>query len=143
MRARFKAYLPTLTRIFRGTQYLILATAGTWMLTAPTALLQTAMGKVIYGWAAFLVLGGVLCSLGTLTKIWAGEFVGLVLLIFGNVIWGGTLISASPNSAKYGLVLIAWGFGLTAREFQIMEKARGAASAEKQRRKAGRRRTDG
>lgn len=143
MRARFKANLPLLTRIFRGTQYLVLTFAGTWLLTTPTELLRSALGTVVYLWAIFLVVGGVLCTLGTLTKIWAGEFTGLVLLITGNWVWGTALLGAGHNSAKYGLVLLAWGCGLVAREFQILEKVRGAAGVEKQRKRARRRHRDG
>jgi hypothetical protein len=143
VRAWVRAYLPLLARIARGIQYIGLTVAGVGLLTTPTSLLQTTMGTVVYGWAAFLVLGGTLCTLGTLTKIWAGEFTGLTLLIFANWIWGGALIGVGGNAAKYGVVFIAWGFGLLAREFQIAEKVRGAAGAEKQRRQAGRRRARG
>lgn len=140
MKAWIRSYLPLFIRIARGAQYVGLTLAGLGLLTTPTALLQTTMGKVVYGWAAFLVLGGTLCTIGTATKIWAGEFTGLTLLITANAIWGGALIGAGSNSAKYGLVLVAWAFGLVARELQIVEKVRGAAGAEKQRRRTGRRR---
>lgn len=139
MREWVRAYLPELTRLARGIQYAALTFAGLGLLATPTQLLQTTMGQFVYGWAAFLVLGGTLCTLGTATKIWAGEFTGLILLMTANWVWGGALInSGSNNSAKYGLVLVAWGFGLLARELQILEKIRKAAGVEKQRRRAGR-----
>lgn len=143
MRAWVRAYLPLLERVFRGTQYAGLTLAGLGLLTTPTLLLQTSMGKVVYGWAAFLVLGGTLCTLGTVTKIWAGEFTGLTLLITANTVWGGALIGAGSNSAKYGTVLVAWACGLIAREVQIVVKVRGAAGVERQKKRAGRRRRDG
>lgn len=136
MRVWVRAYLPVLIRTARGIQYMALAAAGLGLLTTPTALLKTTMGTVVYGWAAFLVLGGTLCTLGTATKIWAGEFTGLTLLITANCVWGGALIEAGGNSAKYGLVLIAWAFGLVAREFQILEKVWGAAGIQRQRRRS-------
>jgi hypothetical protein len=140
MREIVRAYLPLLARLFRGIQYVGLTLAGLGLLTTPTLLLKSSMGQVVYGWAAFLVLGGTLCSIGTATKIWAGEFTGLTLLITANAVWGGALIGAGGNSAKYGVVLIAWGFGLGAREFQILEKVWGAAGVRKEQRRARRRR---
>lgn len=139
MRAWVRAYLPLLTRIARGIQYGALAGAGVSLMTTPTETLETALGQVVYGWAAFLVLGGILCTLGTVTKIWAGEFTGLILLITANWIWGGALVGVGGNAAKYGVVFVAWGFGLLARELQILEKVRSAAGAEKQRRRGRRR----
>lgn len=140
MKAWIRSYLPLAIRIARGIQYIALTGAGISLMTTPTQMLQTTLGQVVYGWAAFLVLGGVLCTIGTATKIWAGEFTGLTLLITANWIWGGTLIGIGGNASKYGVVFAAWGFGLLAREFQILEKVRGAAGAEKQRRRARRRR---
>jgi hypothetical protein len=140
MREVVRAYLPLLIRLLRGIQYVGLTSAGVLLLSKPTALLQTSMGQIVYGWAAFLVLGGSLCTVGTATKIWAGEFTGLTLLITANAVWGGALIGAGGNSAKYGMVLVAWSFGLAAREGQILEKVWGAAGVQKQRRRARRRR---
>lgn len=140
MQSWVRAYLPLLTRIARGIQYLGLTAAGVGLLSTPTLLLKSTLGTVVYGWAAFLTLGGTLCLLGTVTKVWAGEFTGLTLLITANAVWGGALIGVGGNSAKYGTVLVAWAFGLVARELQIIEKVRGAAGAEKQRRRARRRR---
>lgn len=118
-----------LIRIVLAIQYAGLAIAGTAMLMAPSALLQTAMGTIIYIWAAFLVLGGTLCLIGTITRLWIGEFTGLTLLMTANLVWGVALIRAGDNSAKYGIVLLAWMFGLLAREFMIFEKASKAAHA--------------
>lgn len=137
MRVWIRAYLPLLVRLLRGIQYAGLTGAGVWLLTTPTELLRTALGTVVYIWAACMVLGGTLCAIGTATKLWAGEFTGLVLLITANWIWGVALIGASHTSAKYGVVLVAWGFGLVARELEIFATARGAATAAKQRRRRG------
>src|SRR5688572_18686428 len=143
MRAWIRSYLPLLTRIALGIQYAALTGAGISLLTSPTQTLETTLGQVVYGWAAFLVLGGTLCTLGTVTKIWAGELTGLTLLITANWVWAGTLIGLGGNPAKYGVVFAAWGFGLLAREFQIFEKIRGAAGVERQRKRARRVRRDG
>lgn len=136
MRAWVRAYLLVASRIARGTQYVGLTAAGAWLMTTPTALLHTAMGTVVYGWALFLVLGGTLCTLGTATKLWIGEFTGLVLLMTANLTWGLALIQAGQSSAKYGIVLVAWFCGLLARELEIFNTARTAA-------KIGRRRSAG
>lgn len=104
---------PRLSRAVLGIGYAGLITSGLWFVAEPSQLLHSQMGTVIYGWAAFLVIGGTLCLLGTLTKLWIGEFTGLVLLFFGNLAWAVVLIGASAGpardntSAKYGVVLIS------------------------------------
>lgn len=104
---------PRFSRVVLGAGYALLTGAGTWFLAEPSALLQTQMGQVVYGWSLFLVIGGMLCLVGTVTKLWIGEFTGLILLFFGNLAWSAVLIAAAtaPNasnaSAKYGVVLIA------------------------------------
>jgi len=123
-----------LVRVVLGLQYAGLAIAGTSMLMSPSVLLESTMGTIIYTWAAFLVLGGTLCLLGTLTRMWIGEFTGLTLLMTANLVWGVALIRAGDTSAKYGIVLLAWVFGLMYREIVIFDKARKAAHAGRDRR---------
>jgi hypothetical protein len=137
VRVWIRRYLPIISRTARTIQYALLTYAGTWLITTPTALLQTSMGQVVFVWAAFLVVGGTLCTIGTATRLWVGEFTGLTLLITANFTWGVTLIGASTSSAKYGLVLVAWGFGLVAREAQVYDRASRAAGAGRARRRAG------
>lgn len=126
-----------LVRIALGLQYTGLATAGTLMLLEPSTLLRNTMGTVIYMWAAFLVAGGTLCLLGTVTRLWIGEFSGIVLLITANLIWGIALMRAGDTSARYGVVLLAWIFGFLAREFVIFDKVRKGARAGRDRRHHG------
>ena len=123
-----------LVRGVLATQYAGLTTAGTLMLLSPSVLLQSTMGAIIYTWAAFLVLGGTLCLVGTLTRLWIGEFTGLTLLMTANLVWSVALIRAGDTSAKYGIVLLAWMFGLLYREIVIFDKARKAAHAGRDRR---------
>lgn len=130
--------VPTAARAALGVQYAGLAGAGVWFITEPAGLLESAMGQVIYTWAGFMAFGGVLCFLGVLTKIWFGEFAGLVLLATGNLIWGGVLLgTGNPTSSRYGVVLIAWIGGFAYRWWVIKEKAKRGAHAAKERRKHG------
>lgn len=126
-----------LVRVVLAIQYAGLAIAGTSMLMAPSVLLRSTMGTVIYAWAAFLVAGGTLCLIGTITRLWIGEFTGLTLLMTANLVWAVALIRAGENSAKYGIVLLAWVFGLMYREIVIFDKARKAAHAGRDRRDHG------
>lgn len=129
--------MPRVSRIALGVQYACLAAAGAWLMSEPSLLLKETMGKVVYGWAAFLVLGGTLCFIATLTKIWIGEFGGLILLMFANVMWGTALLGHGGTSPKYGLVLIAWAFGFLFRWGEIRQKVRRAVRAEKDRADGG------
>ena len=134
--------IPRGSRIALGTSYAGLTTAGVWFASAPSALLQSTMGALVYGWAIFLLVGGTLCLVGILTRLWIGEFTGLVLLFFGNAAWACALVGvafspgASSTSAKYGLVLLSLSFAAFAvRWFQIREKVSTAAEGERHKRR--------
>lgn len=132
-------FLPRAARGALGIQYGLLAGAGGWLMSGPTTMLKTAMGQVVYGWAAFLLVGGILCMVGVVTRIWLGEFTGLVLLFFANCMWGGVLVwqdwhTPGPGtSAKYGMALFAWAFGFAYRWLEIRRKVRRAVEAEQDR----------
>lgn len=137
---------PRPARIALGASYSGLAAAGAWFVAEPSGLLQSSMGTVIYGWALFLVIGGLLCLVGTVTKLWIGEFTGLVLLWFGNFAWAVVLVGAafSPTagntSAKYGLTLLSLSMAAFAyRWLEIREKVRSAAAIERHKAKRRRR----
>lgn len=136
---------PRISRIALGLGYALLTSAGAWFLIEPSQLLHSQMGTVVYGWAVFLVFGGMLCLVGTLTKLWVGEFTGLVLLFFGNIAWATVLIGAaqapkaSSTSAKYGLVLIAFALCAFAYRWgEIWNKIRQAAAVQKHQRRGPR-----
>lgn len=131
---------PPVARWLLGLGYAGLAAAGAWFLTEPSQLLHSQMGTVVYGWAAFLVLGGILCLAGTLTRLWIGEFTGLILLFFGNFAWGVVLIGAATdansNPAKYGVVLISLAMCAFAYRWgEIWEKVGRAAKRGKTKRR--------
>jgi hypothetical protein len=93
------------------------------------------MGTVVYAWAAFMALGGTLCFLSVLTKIWIGEYTGLVLLATGHVVWGGVLLGTGQStSQRYGIALMAWVGGYAFRWWTIREKARRGARVARERR---------
>jgi hypothetical protein len=130
-----------------GSSYAGLTVTGLWFITEPSSLLATAMGTTIYVWSLFLIIGGVLCLVGTVTKLWIGEFTGLTLLFFGNAAWACVLMGlsfapqATNTSAKYGLALLSLSLSAFAYRWgEIREKVREAASDGKaKRRRRGRR----
>lgn len=134
--------VPRASKAALGVMYSGLALAGVWFLVEPSQLLHTGMGTVVYGWAMFLVAGSTLCLAGIVTRLWIGEFTGLVLLLFGNLAWAAVLIGAattpgaSTTSAKYGLVLIALSSGAFAYRWgEIRDKVRDAAAVERHKRR--------
>jgi hypothetical protein len=138
---------PTISRAALAASYSGLTVTGLWFITEPSSLLATAMGTTIYVWSLFLIVGGVLCLVGTLTKLWIGEFTGLILLFTGNAAWAFVLMGlafspqANNTSAKYGLALLSLSLSAFAYRWgEIREKVRDAASAGKRQRLRGRRR---
>lgn len=122
-------------RLLLGLQYFLLLLAGSRMLHEPSLLLQSEMGRYVYAWAWFLVVGGTLCLLTSVTQLWIGEFTGLVLLTVANWAWGYILVSTGDMTTNYGIILIGWGFGLAARWAVVAHRGRGAArSARRDRR---------
>jgi hypothetical protein len=138
--------MPKLSQSALGIGYTGLTVAGAWFIAEPSQLLQSGMGTAVYVWAFFLAFGGMFCLVGTLTKIWLGEFAGLVLLWFGNFAWGVVLVGAattpgaSSASAKYGIVLASLAMcGFAYRWGEIREKVSSAAGTGR-RKRTGRRR---
>jgi hypothetical protein len=137
---------PPLSRMALAASYTGLTLTGLWFITEPSSLLATAMGTTVYVWSLFLIVGGVLCLVGTVTRLWIGEFTGLTLLFFGNAAWACVLIGlgfspqASSTSAKYGLALLSLSLSAFAYRWgEIREKVRGAAAVGKEKRRRGRR----
>lgn len=131
---------PPVARWLLGIGYAGLAIAGVAFLAEPSQLLHKEMGTVVYGWAAFLVVGGILCLAGTLTRLWIGEFTGLILLFFGNFAWGVVLVGSSTstnsNPAKYGVVLVSLALCAFAYRWgEIWEKVGRVARRNKAKRK--------
>lgn len=66
--------------------------------TAPTA------GIVIYVWAAFLLLGGIMSAAGAVLDLWIGEYCGLPLLASVFAVYG-LAIAATGKPTSYALAL--------------------------------------
>lgn len=69
-------------RWIMGVAYLSFTTAGVFSFMNPSNLLVNAglAQYARYVWAGFLLFGGLLCLVTTVTDLWLGEYLGLILL---------------------------------------------------------------
>jgi hypothetical protein len=67
-------------RVARVVGYAMMAAAGATAFAIPVGSIHAATGWLVYLWAGFLLLGGLLCMLGAATDRWIGELVGLPLI---------------------------------------------------------------
>jgi hypothetical protein len=67
-------------RVARVVGYAMMAAAGATAFAIPVRSIHAATGWLVYLWAGFLLLGGLLCMLGAATDRWIGELVGLPLI---------------------------------------------------------------
>lgn len=58
----------------------MMAAAGGVAFAIPVSSIQASTGWLVYLWAAFLLLGGLLCGWGAVTDRWIGELAGLPLI---------------------------------------------------------------
>ncbi|WP_431728251.1 hypothetical protein [Verrucosispora sp. TAA-831] len=86
--------------------YAMMAAAGIGAALYPTPSVQEATGPLVYLWAGFLVLGGVLAAAGAITDRWIGEHLGLPLLCAAHGVYAVVLASAlAPASVVASLAL--------------------------------------
>ncbi|MEW2474599.1 hypothetical protein AB0875_12490 [Micromonospora gifhornensis] len=86
--------------------YTMMAAAGIGAAAYPTPSVQEATGPLVYLWAAFLAVGGLLAAFGATTDRWIGELLGLPLLSAAFSVYAVVLASASaPASVVAALVL--------------------------------------
>jgi hypothetical protein len=87
-------------------------------------------GYVVYLWAIFMMVGGVLCLLGSLSDRWIGEYAGLPLVISTVWLYGGILVAAGfTGELSYvrlaiGLLFISFGFKALGRWQDIRDLVR-------------------
>ncbi|GAB3856531.1 hypothetical protein GCM10029963_53060 [Micromonospora andamanensis] len=91
--------------------YAMMAAAGVGAAAYPTPSVQDATGPLVYLWASFLMLGGLLAAAGAATDRWIGEHIGLPLLWAAHGVYAVVLLSSlAPASVVASLALA--GFAL-------------------------------
>lgn len=99
----------------RVAAYLMMMTGGATSFAIPVESIKESTGWVVYLWATFLLVGGMLSSYGAFTDRWIGELLGLplisaafgvyaVVLAFARTITGA---AAALAFAGIGLFLFA------------------------------------
>ncbi len=77
--------VPRPRRIVRVVGYAMMASAGAVAFAIPVGSIRASTGGLVYFWAAFLLVGGILCGFGAVTDRWIGEYAGLPLI---STAWG-------------------------------------------------------
>lgn len=96
--------------------YIMMAAAGVGAAAVPTPSVEDATGPLVYLWAAFLAVGGLLSAYGAATDRWIGEHVGLPLLWAAFGVYAVILASVLvPRSIVASLALGAFGLLLYGR----------------------------
>jgi hypothetical protein len=67
-------------RVVRVVSYVMMAMAGALSFAIPVSSIEATTGWLVYLWAAFLLLGGILSGWGAVTDRWIGELLGLPLI---------------------------------------------------------------
>ncbi len=67
-------------RVVRVAGYVMMAAAGAVAFAIPVRSIESSTGWLVYLWAAFLLVGGLLCGYGAVTDRWIGELLGLPLI---------------------------------------------------------------
>lgn len=94
----------------------MMAAAGVGAAVVPTPSVERATGPLVYLWAAFLVVGGVLSAYGAATDRWIGEHTGLPLLWAAFGVYSVILASVlAPASVVASLAIGAFGLLLFGR----------------------------
>lgn len=88
----------TRRRKTRIVSYAMMAAGGGVAFAIPVSTIQSATGWLVYLWAAFLLLGGALCTYGAFTDRWIGELMGLPLI-----------------SSAFGVYFVVLAFAFTVR----------------------------
>jgi hypothetical protein len=94
--------------------YAMMAAAGAVAFAIPVGSIQASTGWLVYLWAGFLLLGGLLCAFGAVTDRWIGELAGLPLIssawgVYFVVLALARTVNAAAAALAFGAVaLILW-----------------------------------
>jgi hypothetical protein len=111
--------------------YAFFLVAGALALVFPPQSIESALISVlVYAWAGFLFLGGLISFIGVVRDSIAGENIGIPLLSSANAIFGTALFSYGVSSAATAIGCVFWGiaFGLLPRWFEVRYHLRVAMS---------------
>lgn len=104
-------------RVARLVGYCLFALAGVSAIVWPAPSVARATGWLVYLWAAWLAVGGLLSAAGAATDRWIGEYTGLPLLFAAFGVYGLVVVAGARSwaSSAAALVLVAIGLVLAAR----------------------------
>jgi hypothetical protein len=111
-KAVYRYLMKNLWRFFRMFGYIVFLVVGVVMFVSPSGVVQGQMGDFIVVWALMLGIGGALTTAGMVTKLWAGEALGLPLLAFGSAMWGVAYLREVPlTSGRFAVGAVLIGVG--------------------------------
>jgi hypothetical protein len=86
-------------RVAQTGGYVAMATVGGVMLIEPSPMISGQMGDMATPWAVMMLAGGILGAWAMLSRIWAGETLGLPLLWAGTGMWGVAYLRSLPYTS--------------------------------------------
>lgn len=100
-------------RLFRGLEYALFVVAGIFAFLFPTqAILNALQISLAYAWSGFLFSGGLICMAATLRRSWAGERVGIPLIVASNIIFAIALMFFGQSLASTSVGFLCMGLAL-------------------------------
>lgn len=122
---------PKYRRAARIIKYTFLTAAGGTLFAADAAVLTSALGLLVYGWAMLLFVGGSLCLLGAVSDWWLGEFVGIppiffVFLMLALVLAISGFADSNVTRVTFGLLFASFATWVAARFIDIWNTAAGS-----------------
>lgn len=100
-------------RVMRGIGYTGVAGVGALMLSSPSEVIEGQMEWMTPVWSSMMLAGGILCCWAMVSRMWAGETLGLPFLYSAFPMWGLAYIRQLPYTTgrfALGVVLISIGF---------------------------------
>lgn len=112
------ATIPSARRLLRAMMYAFFAASGLSGLFVPAPTLTDLLGVITYVWSGFMLLGGLLGAVGSISDRWIGELTAIPLLTSALFVYGiGLWVTAPtvPTRIAVGALMLASAAGLAAR----------------------------
>lgn len=95
----------------RVTGYAMMAAAGGVAFAIPVSSIQASTGWLVYLWAGFLLVGGILSGFGAFTDRWIGELTGLPLIssafgVYFVVLALARTVAAAAAALAFGAIAV-------------------------------------